>query len=231
MTEAEVDTTQGNSAYARLVDEIRSGRFPPGARLRETELAARLGISRTPVREAIRRMEAEGLVEHVPRQGASVRRLVHAEVMELYAMRVVLEGTAARFAARAAARIEFDEMESINAAMGAAAAEPLTAAELNRQFHVALLNAARNRFLSRAVAAMQRTMMILGPTTLAGTARVTEAEAEHAEVLAQLRKRDGRSAEAAMRAHIEAAQRERLRLLRQQEAHRQDEEDDGENHV
>ena len=89
-------TPQGNSAYAQLMDELRAGRLNPGDRLRETELADRLGVSRTPVREAIRQLEADGVVAHIPRQGASIRTLDYAEVMELYEMRAVLEGTAAQ---------------------------------------------------------------------------------------------------------------------------------------
>ena len=83
------DLPQGNAAYLQLLDEIRQGRLLPGDRLRETELADRLGVSRTPVREAIRQLEADGLVVHAPRQGATVRRLDYAEVMELYEMGVL----------------------------------------------------------------------------------------------------------------------------------------------
>jgi len=227
MTESAPEPPQGLSAYDRLLDEIRTGRLLPGARLRETELAERLGISRTPVREAIRRLEADGLVEHVPRQGAAVRRLVHAEVMELYEMRAVLEGTAGRLAARAASRIELDELSAINAAMTAAGTDPVQVARLNRQFHAALLNAARNRFLTRAMAAMQRTLMILGPSTLADGARAAAAAAEHAALIDALLRHDAEAAERAMRAHIEAAQRERLRLLREEDAYWFSTDDDG----
>lgn len=77
------DGPQGQGAYRRLLQDIRAGSLPPGTRLRETELAERLGISRTPVREAIRQLEADGLVIHLPRQGATVRSLDYAEVIEL----------------------------------------------------------------------------------------------------------------------------------------------------
>ncbi|KPA20542.1 HTH-type transcriptional repressor CsiR [Shimia sp. SK013] len=90
------DGLHGTAAYAAVLSEIRDGVLSPGDRLRETEPAARLGISRTPVREAIRQLKADGLVTHVQRQGASVRRLSYAEVMELYEMRAVLEGSAPR---------------------------------------------------------------------------------------------------------------------------------------
>jgi DNA-binding GntR family transcriptional regulator len=118
MTDApETDTRQGRDAYARLVADIRAGTLRPGDRLTETDLADRLGISRTPVREAIRQLESDGLVTHIPRVGAVVRRLDYAEITELYEMRAVLEGTAARFAARAASDVELAELGAINAEM------------------------------------------------------------------------------------------------------------------
>ena len=83
--------SQGESAYQRLLDAIRRGTLQPGARLIETDLARHLGVSRTPIREAIRQLEADGLVVHLPRLGAAVRSLDYAEVMELYEMRAVLE--------------------------------------------------------------------------------------------------------------------------------------------
>ncbi|SMH28974.1 GntR family transcriptional regulator [Maritimibacter sp. HL-12] len=210
---------QGNqshwqSAYERLIDEIRLGNFLPGARLRETDLAARLGISRTPVREAIRRLEADGLVEHQPRQGATLRRLGHAEVTELYEMRVVLESTAARLAARAASDLELAELDEINDEM-TAATDPVLIARANRQFHATLLNAAKNRFLRRAMTGLRRTALVLGRSTLLDPDRIAAAAAEHATLLAALHRRDEPAAEAAMRAHIEAAHRSRLRQLRE----------------
>jgi DNA-binding GntR family transcriptional regulator len=211
--EGRSETSQGREVYDRLLDEIATGRLRPNARLTETEIAQRLGISRTPVREALRALEADGLVTHVPRVGAAVRALDHAEVMELYEMRTVLEGTAARLAARAASDIELAELGAILAEMAAAQGARLS--ELNRQFHGALLAAARNRFLTRSMEGLRRTQLILGATTLADPERRAAAEAEHGRVMAALRARDGPAAEAAMRAHIEAAQRARLRQLRE----------------
>ena len=205
---------QGQGAYARLLDDIRSGVLMPGARLTETEIAERLNVSRTPVREAIRRLEADGLVAHMPRAGAVVRRLDHSEIMELYEMRTVLEGTAARLAARAASEVEIDELAAIDAEMAAAEGDGAALFELNTQFHRTLIRAARNRFLVRSVEAVHTTLLILGPSTLARPDRARAAVAEHEAVVAALRRRDGKAAEKRMRAHMEAAQRTRLRMLR-----------------
>lgn len=210
------DKSQGQDAYAQLLDEIRHGRLLPGDRLTETELAARLGISRTPVREAIRALESDGLVTHRPRVGATVRAMDSAEVTELYEMRAVLEGTAARFAARAAYDAEITEMAQINSAMSDAVGDVAQLTALNQRFHAMLLHAARNRFLVRSVESIQKTLLILGPSTLEETSRAKGALAEHAAIIVALRAHDGDAAETAMRAHIEAAQRIRLQGLRAQ---------------
>ncbi len=206
-------SSQGDAAYRRLLDELRDGRLGPGDRLRETDLAARLGVSRTPVREAIRQLEADGLVVHVPRQGASVRSLDYAEVMELYEMRAMLEGMAARLAARAASDIEIEELYAMNRDLEGIA-DPHASFALNRQFHAALLDAAKNRFLTRAMSGLDKTLMVLGPTTLADPDRLGRAFLEHCDVLDAIKARDGAGAEAAMRTHIEMAQRVRVRALR-----------------
>ena len=213
---SQIDTqqdAQGQSVYSQLLDDIRSGRLNSGDRLRETELAERLGVSRTPVREAIRQLEADGLVTHIPRQGASIRSLDYAEVMELYEMRAVLEGTAARLAARAASDLEIEELEALNTELAQAGATP-EAFKLNRLFHAALLDAAKNRFLTKSITGLQKALMILGPTTLTQPERAENAVHEHRAILDAIKARDGLAAEAATRAHIEAAQRVRVRALR-----------------
>lgn len=218
----ETEGPQGQSAYRRLLAEIRSGQLLPGARLRETELAERLGISRTPVREAIRQLEADGLVTHQARQGATIRNLDYAEVIELYEMRSVLEGTAARLAARMASRVELAELTEINEAL-ALSAPGAAAQELNRQFHRTLLDAARNRFLVKTMSALQKTLMILGPTTLSETERHESAAAEHRAVIEAIAAHDGDRAEAAMRAHVQAALGARVRGMRGREVPLEDE--------
>jgi DNA-binding GntR family transcriptional regulator len=210
----EPPSLQGEGAYWRLLQEIRTGQLPAGARLTETELADRLAISRTPVREAIRRLEADGLVRHEPRVGAMVRSLDYAEVMELYEMRSVLEGTAARMAARSASEVEIAELAAINDEMASVPEDPQRLAALNQRFHLTLIDAARNRYLVKSVQSVHKVMLILGPTTLEEAGRARAAMAEHAEVLAALSARDGLAAEAAMRRHMDAAHRARLRQIR-----------------
>jgi DNA-binding GntR family transcriptional regulator len=204
----------GQDVYWQLLEEIRAGHLAPGARLTETELASRLSVSRTPVREAIRRLEADGLVTHEPRVGAMVRRLDYTEVMELYEMRSVLEGAAAKMAARSASAVEIEELSAINEDLAQATDDPVRSAALNQRFHLALMDAARNRYLVRSVQGVHRNLLILGPTTLEEAGRAKAAVAEHSEILDAIAARDGASAEAAMRRHMDAAQRVRLRQMR-----------------
>ncbi|CAD0185879.1 putative HTH-type transcriptional regulator YdfH [Ruegeria sp. THAF57] len=207
---------QGSSAYQSLLDEIRAGALLPGDRLREIELSERLGVSRTPVREAIRQLEADGLVTHVPRLGATVRSLDYAEVMELYEMRAVLEGTAARLAARAASDIELDELDVLNDRLAEAGTGP-DAVRINKIFHATLLDAAKNRFLTKSTLSLQKALLILGPSQLLDSERAASAVAEHRRIMAALKARDGAAAESEMRAHIQAAQRMRIRALQERD--------------
>lgn len=212
------EMSQGQDAYQRLIAEIRVGALRPGDRLTESDIAARLGISRTPVREAIRALEADGLVVHVPRVGASIRRLDYSEVTELYEMRTVLEGTAARLAARTASEVELAELDAISHEMGQAKATDERLYELNRNFHRTVLNAARNRFLSDAVAGLEKTLLILGPSTMADTARAEEAQTEHVALLVALHERNAEAAETLMRKHISTAHGIRLHQFRTENA-------------
>ncbi|MEL6128188.1 MAG: GntR family transcriptional regulator, partial [Pseudomonadota bacterium] len=173
------EMSQGGVAYAKLYTAIREGTFQPGDRLRETDVAERLALSRTPVREALRRLEAEGIIEHRPRLGAVIRSLSHAEVVELYEMRVVLERTAAEMAAQHAVAAEIDQLEDLNAAIGQETDQPHRAAAINQDFHRGIYLATRNRFLLESARALNNAMMLLGPTTLADEARITTVVAQH----------------------------------------------------
>lgn len=209
-----LERPQGRDTYARILDEIRAGTLNPGDRLTEADIAERLGISRTPVREAMRQLQSDGLITHTPRLGSTIRKLDYSEVSELYEMRAVLESTAARFSARAASDVEVDELISIHEAMCAATNTHLLD-QLNQQFHRCLLDAARNRFLLSAVRSIEKTLLILGPSTFNESDRTTQSNQEHEQLLNAISSRNPADAEQAMRLHIESAHRARLRQLRQ----------------
>lgn len=137
-------------AVSRLTREILSGRSDPGERLVEEQLTRRLGISRAPLREALRLLAQRGLVEHVPRRGVRVATLSDRDVRELYELRDVLE----RFAVRSALPVRREgDLAGLRAALeqmreATRAADRLAVAESHRAFHVALVALAGNGQLS-----------------------------------------------------------------------------------
>lgn len=205
--------SSGAAAYDAVIDAIRRGEFLPGARLREEEVGARLKLSRTPVREALRRLEAEGIVEHRPRAGAVVRQLSHAEVVELYEMRLVLERTAAEMAARHGSAAEFDTLADLNRQIAEERANPARAAAINQEFHRGLYLACRNRFLLDAARGLNNALLLLGPTTFTDADRIDVVVGQHAAIIAALEARDAKAAGEAAAAHLETSLRHRLRAL------------------
>lgn len=206
--------SQSDVAYQMLVEAIEAGRFAPGARMREAEVGELLGLGRTPVRDALRKLEAEGMVEHRPRLGAVLRTLTDSEVVELYEMRLVLERTAAEFAAQRSTPLELDEVADLNAEMLAARADLSLAVRINAAMHRAIFRAARNRFLLDAARGLNNALLLLGPSTYDSDERIDVVFAEHERIIEALRARDAAAAGAAMSAHLETSLRHRLRTLR-----------------
>jgi DNA-binding GntR family transcriptional regulator len=202
----------GQEAYDRIRDAVREGLLAPGLRLTEMDLAARFGVSRTPVRQAIARLEAEGLLTRDPRRGLAVTRPDHQQVVELYVMREIMEGAAARLAAQHATETEFDAMAELIEAEPAALGDASALSELNQRIHGMLYLAAHNRYLLRSLEQISTTIALL-PTLLTVGGRGAAAHAEHRAILEALRRRDGDAAEAAARGHARAAQRHRLAWL------------------
>ncbi len=209
------EMSQGELAYARLVEAIRSGVFRPGDRLREVDIAERLSLSRTPIREALRKLEADGIVEHRARIGAVIRRLSHGEVVELYEMRVVLERTAAEMAAKHGVAAEIDALETLNTEIADAKDRPQEAAALNQDFHRGIYLATRNRFLLEAARALNNALMLLGETTLDDAARIETVCHQHKDIIDAIRAGDVEAAGASAEAHLETSLRHRLKVLTQ----------------
>ena len=203
--------SSGESAYAALLDALRNGIYAPGDRLREEKVATRLGLSRTPVREALRRLESDGIIDHRPRVGAVIRTLSHAELVELYEMRVVLERTAAQMAAQHAAWAEIDALEELNRRIAESGEEPARGAAINQSFHKSLYLAGRNRFLMEAARALNNSLMLLGPTTYTDLGRIEEVAAQHSRIIEALRARNAQAAGDAAEAHLQASLRYRLK--------------------
>ncbi len=205
--------TRGHSTYHAVLAAIRDGIYRPGDPLREEEVATRLGVSRTPVREALGRLQEKGLLEAAPGRGVAVSILSMQQIFELYAMREELEGMVARFAAQHATEAEIANLERINSEF-AASTDPAVAAQLNRQFHARLYDAARNRYLRQAVEDLQETIALLPDTTFIQEGRTQTATDEHRTILEAIRHRDREAAEKAAVDHIKAALGVRLQITR-----------------
>lgn len=201
-----------DAVFAALRHGIRNGIIQPGERLREEEIAERFSVSRTPVRDALRRLLERRFLEVSGGRGLMVRRLDRAEVFELYQMREIMEGTAARFAAENATGAEIDLLNELQIAFEAAT----DAAEwqrLNKQFHNTIWGAVRNRFFHGPLEELQDFLALLGPTTFSIVGRASPAAQEHRRILEAISKHDPDAAEAAARDHIRSALSTRLRML------------------
>jgi DNA-binding GntR family transcriptional regulator len=199
--------------YRALVEAMRSGRLRPGDRIREEEVAHLLGVSRTPVREALQLLQAKRMVEIAPGRGVVVVELNKQQVLELYAMREVLEGAAARFAARHASPTEIGLMQQLLEEFTAAAGDAARLARLNRMLHQAIYEAARNRYVQEALNNLEDGLSLLQNTTYILAKRHVSADSEHRAIVAAIEQRDLDGAEALSRLHIRESQRMRLAML------------------
>lgn len=207
------ETSLGESVHGELRAAIRQGRYRPGQRIREAEIAQWLGVSRTPVREAFRRLQADGILTLTPWQGARVAKLERAQVVELYAMRQVLEGTAARLASEHASKREIDRLFDLLNRDRAIRDDPAQLSQNNLLFHETVYGGAHNRYLLQSLNALADSLALLGPTTYGVPGRGGAALDEHAQIAEAIRKNDADHAERAARAHIAAAVKARLKLL------------------
>ncbi len=197
-------------AYSMILDAIDTGVYRPGDRLVESELAERLGVSRTPIREALQRLETQSLLV---RDGRSliVASLDHNQMAELYVVRGELEGLAARLAARNATEEEVRLLRDMVEADNALLEHPAALARANRRFHKQIHLASHNRFLVQQLDLVHRSMALMATTSLAVIGRGEIAQQEHDCIVSAIEARDGDAADAALRAHISVAFATRLK--------------------
>ena len=198
-------------AYALLLEAIDVGIFKPGDRLVESDLAERFGVSRTPIREALQRLETQSMLT---RDGRSliVASLDYNQLAELYVVRAELEGLAAQLAARHATPEEVgvlrDMVEEDRSLLG----QPAELARANRRFHKQIHLASHNRFLVQQLDLVHRSMALLATTSLAAEGRDTDALREHDAIVTAIEAQDGEGAAKALREHISKAFVTRLKL-------------------
>ncbi len=200
-------------AYARLRDAIEDGTLEPGRRLMEVQVSDWLQISRTPAREAIRRLHSEGLLEYGPGGGLAVVLHDAVAVRELYAVRESLEGAAAAMAARNAEPHEIEMLQEQVRIQATLPPDAQVHGRENRLFHEGVYRAAHNRFLLKSVQALQDAMILLGKKNFAVPGRIRSSTKEHAKIVEAIAARDPAQAEAAARLHIRHGYDSRVRAM------------------
>ena len=206
-------------AYRTIREGIVSGVYRPGAHLTAEGLAGVSGISRTPVREAMRRLHAEGLIQFIPNRGAFVTALDERDIAKIYDLRVVLEGYAAETAAREATDAQIDGLEALAGEM-AAAIEPLSSADLdhvaqlNNAFHKLIVAGAASPRLEIALASIVELPLVLRTFRRYSQEELRRSMTQHQELVQALRARDGAWARSVMASHILSGRNTLLQTLR-----------------
>jgi DNA-binding GntR family transcriptional regulator len=199
-------------AYTLILEAIDAGVYKPGDRLVESELADRLGVSRTPVREALQRLETQSMLT---RDGRSliVASLDHNQLADLYAVRTELEGLAARLAARHATDEELRVLRGmVSDDRALVGGDPRVMSRANRRFHKQIHLASHNRFLIQQLDLVHRSMALMATTSFAAEGRDALAMVEHDRIVAALEARNPEAAYTALRTHISKAYETRLRI-------------------
>jgi len=198
-------------AYMLILDAIDIGVYKPGDRLVESDLAERFGVSRTPIREALQRLETQALLT---RDGRSliVASLDHSQLAELYVVRTELEGLAARLAAKHATDEEIRVLRDMVEEDRVLLDDPVALARTNKRFHKQIHLASHNRFLVQQLELVHRSMALLAHTSLAAEGRGVMALQEHDAIVVALEARDADGADAAIKKHISQAFTTRLKL-------------------
>lgn len=199
---------------SRLREQIFAGALPPGSFLDEAALCERLAISRTPLREALKVLVAEGLLRHEPRRGCFVAQITAQDVDDIFPVIALLEGRAAHEATRKATAADVAALETLHQRLQQCADEGGITAyyEANYAIHEAFITLADNRWLAQVIGDLRKILRLARLQTLQAPGRLQQSLAEHLAVFAALKARDSDAAEEAMRNHL-LRQRDALREI------------------
>ena len=200
-----------------LRERIFAGELAPGAFLDETALCESLKISRTPLREALKVLTAEGLVRHEPRRGCFVSQVTEQDLDEIFPVIALLEGRCAFEAARNATDADLAVLETLHLRLKnhAKARRIADYYATNYAIHEAIITLANNRWLAQAIGDLRKILKLARLQSLHASGRIDQSLNEHLAVFAALKARDSEGADAAMRTHL-TRQREALRELEAQ---------------
>ena len=203
--------SRADFVYDTVRSWIQTRKIKVGERVREEAVAQALSVSRTPVREALSRLQTRGLLQ-VLAGGLVVVELTSQQTMELYALREVLEGAASRSAAQHASANEITALHQINDEFRDALGNPERLAVVNKEFHQTIYDAARNRYLDRTLADLHDTLMLLNSTTFTVPGRAEKAVDEHRRMVEAIERRNADAAEQRAREHIRNSQDARFAM-------------------
>lgn len=196
-----------------LREAILSGVITPGTWLREGELSQTLGVSRTPVREALRRLADEGLTVREVHRGSVVAQMSIEDILAVYTVRANLEGLAARLAAAHATDATVAELRDVHERMLAAAEAGESIDDLNLTLHRLIRESAHNVYLERFLIQVENSVRRFGQTTFSDPDRLVVALEEHGELIDAIAAADEERAERVAVAHMRNAREVRLRQL------------------
>ncbi len=192
--------------YQDVAEQLRERIFAralePGDWIDEQKLAGEFGISRTPMREALKVLAAEGLVTMKLRRGAYVTEMSERDVTDVYHLLSVLEGDAAAVVAATASDAELSELAALHGALEAAAGDRARFFEVNEAFHLRLLEVADNRWRAQMVVDLRKVMKLNRHHSLFREGRIDESLQEHRALLAALQRRDAPGAARLTREHF-----------------------------
>ncbi|AVS85241.1 GntR family transcriptional regulator [Paracidovorax avenae] len=192
--------------YEEVAEQLRQRIFQralePGSWIDELKIAEEFGISRTPLREALKVLAAEGLVTMKVRRGAYVTEVSDKDLRDVYHLLALLESDAARVVAESATDAQLRELEALHAELAASVGDRDRFFGVNERFHMRLLELADNRWRNQMVADLRKVMKLNRHNSLLRQGRIEESLREHAGILDALQARDGERAAAAMRDHF-----------------------------
>jgi len=201
------DASLRNKVFKYIKSQIISGAYGPGETLLESKLADELGVSRTPIREAIRLLEMEGLVETTTKKGASVLGISQQDVEDIYAIRQLVEGLAARWAAERLSAADLKELQKTYELMEfyAQKHEVEEIAELDNKFHQMIYEAAGSKILYLTLRNLHQYVQIARLKSLSMQNRLALTLSEHRAILEAFEAKDADAAEKAMTEHVRQA--------------------------
>lgn len=199
------NSLRGN-VFRSIRDNILNGTYKEHEELREVALGKELGVSRTPVREALRQLELEGLVTIIPNKGAYVTGITEKDIQDIYEMRFMLEGLCARWATEHITEEQLEELEEIiflsefHSRRYSSSADQVT--DLDGRFHMVLYEASQSRILSHVLTDFHRYSVMARRASMVSDERARKSIREHKQILRAIRDRDANLAEQLANEHV-----------------------------